>query len=149
MTGKSTAPDDETLRALRRQGLSQTQIAERFNVSRQTVGNWLRGAHLPSRVSHFPGSEPVAHKDILPWTIRGADHQDQIARALRWYNKQQHGDDLTDQQQAGVDRLLDYLEKHGRVVDYTREEGFVLRPRTAGVDADGDIIRRPPSPVAV
>lgn len=144
MAGHSMAPDDATLRELRREGLSTTAIAARYGVTRQTASNWLRKAKLPARISRIPRHEAGSRKYMLPWDVKGADHNDQIAKALRAYDKHRKGEPVDQREMNQIARLLAFLGEHNVVVDYNREEGFMFRPRTPGLDADDDIIRRPP-----
>lgn len=130
-------PGKETLERLITGGLTQEKIGERYGVTRSTVSYWMRSVGISRGVTG------MNHKEVLPWDMKAADHQDGIARALRWYNRDRHGEELDAMQRREMQRLLTYLERRQVVVDYTREDGFVLRPRDPGLDAPDDVIRRP------
>jgi hypothetical protein len=117
--------------------MTQKEIAEQYHVTRQTVGYWLKRCGMVR-----PGNM-MSHKDFLPWDIRAEDHNDSIARALRWYSKRAQGVPLAIPEQREVERLTDFLKREGLVVDYSREKGFVLRRRKPGRDKATDVIRRP------
>lgn len=136
-------PDEALLRQMRRDGMSQKDIAAELGVTRQSVANWLAKLNLPTRISRIPSVEPRSHKAALPWTIRGEDHHDLIARALRWHHAAEQGEDLSPAQQREVDRLTSFLTARDVVVDYDRDKGFILRPRNPDIDDPADIIRRP------
>lgn len=131
------SPDEATLRELLRDH-THREIADKYKVTRQTVGYWVKrhglaGAAQPAK----------SHKDILPWDIKGEDHHDSIARALRWYNTGRQGEALTPPQQREVDRLMAFVEKNDYVIDYSRELGFHFRKRNPKLDKPDDVIRRP------
>lgn len=130
-------PEPEVLRQLRESGLTQQQIADKYDVSRQAVQYWLRAAGEP------PSRRPRSHKrDVLPWTVRGEDHRDSIARALRFWNRHRHGEQLSEGNEREMRHLIDYLDETQTVVDYDRARGFLLRHRRS-TDAADEYIRRP------
>ena len=132
-------PDDDTLRRLVNvEHKTDREIGDRYGVTRQTVSYWRR------RVGLDKARGPMLnHKDYLPWSIRGEDHGDSIAKRLREYSSMKQGKALKEEDQKRLDKFLLFLQEENVVVDYDRERGFMLRRRTRGVDKPGDIIRRP------
>lgn len=133
----SETPDLVALRNMRSRGMSNREIADAYGVSRQAIDYWARKYGL------MPEKERYTHKDYIPWTVLAADHNDGIARVLRWYSKQQQGGEISDVAKAQIDKVLRFLKRENVVINYTEEDGWHMVPRNSS-DAPGDIIRRPP-----
>src|SRR4051812_37755299 len=98
-------PGREILEQLVEDGLTQADIGERYGVKRSTVSYWMQAVGI------HRGQAGMNHKSVLPWNMKAEDHQDGIARALRWYNRDRHGESLSEVQRREMRRLLDYLEQ--------------------------------------
>jgi DNA-directed RNA polymerase specialized sigma24 family protein len=63
----SRAPTGEELRRLYQgEGLSTTQIAQRYGVSQSTAHRWLRAAQIPLRLAGLPVRADPGHPGVRP-----------------------------------------------------------------------------------
>ncbi|MEU2513766.1 hypothetical protein [Streptomyces syringium] len=76
-------------------------------------------------------------------TTSGGDshHAQRPMQALKYFIRQQLGDQLSPPQERRVKNLLDRLAREGAVLDYNRETGIAFAPRTP---ADGRRVMRWP-----
>lgn len=132
-------PAEETLRRWVEEGSTHSDIAEMIGVTRQAVSKKMKqlGVGVDGR------GDRMSRADLFPWTMAAVDHADAITQAMRFYNKQKAGGQLTAAQQSAVNRLVGWMEQENVVLDYDRATGFKFRPRDPELDDPDDLIRRP------
>ncbi|MFH8346773.1 hypothetical protein [Streptomyces sp. NPDC018045] len=125
-------PTDATLRKLFHLGVSDKKIAEQYDVSVQAVNKRMRKMDLHRK--------PIATEvtDVLnrAWSVKSVEgpeshHSRRAMKGLKYFLRQQLGDQLTENQKQYVRNLLARVEAEGVVLDYDRDsvEGIVFRPR--------------------
>lgn len=134
-------PGRDVLIRLQGEGMGSQDIAARYGVARQTVDHWMKKAGM------FTNTRPglLSHRDMIPWQLKTAHHNDGVARGLRAISRQRQGADLDQRTQNQAAQLLDYLARSHRVVQYSREDGFTMIPFDPEVDEPGALVRRPPA----
>ena len=132
-------------------------LAGQYGVSRGTVARTLAMLADEGLVEVVPrwgtfrvnepqaGAEPerlAARADLTPWDIAPEHDRDPLRYMLRAESRARQGVKLSEPDERLVSLLHDLLNgRYGQwVIDYDRENGFALRPRT---EADLDIIREP------
>lgn len=139
--GNRRLPDEATVRNLVEEGMSDRDIASRYEVSPEAV----------RKFRHRYGIErPSAHADhsaYIPWKVKASHAQHPLVRRLREYSRQQQGLPLTEVEQQRVENFLLFLRggndlRLPLVVTYDRDraEGFALEPARPG-----ESVIRPPA----
>lgn len=129
-------PERAALEQLLGAGLTQKQIAERYQVSRSAI------AMAISRLGLRSARPRERYMDTLPWTLSPRHRYDRDAKNLRLEGRRRRGLSLSDEEiqrltawRAELDRLNAVI-----VYDARTESGFYWLPRN---ESDDDIIRRP------
>jgi hypothetical protein len=122
------------------------EVGRRDNVpppSKQTVAYWRRKHNIPASNTRHSRKRMIDHSEWRPWRVKMEHVGDGIEHRLYEYSYRKNGVKLSAAAERRLDRFLAFLEDEQLVVDYDREEGWLLRRRDAALDAPGDIIRRP------
>jgi len=139
MAGRAKLPSLEVVLDLKKQGLSNEEIAKRYGVGKEAVRIFLvRHGQAP------PPSRPD-HKRYLPWRIRGNHAHKPAAHRLTDYSRRCQGIELPPSHAELLDewmRFMDGDNPHGipLSISYSLNEGFWAQPRQPG---DHDYIHPP------
>lgn len=138
-------PTKEQMRGYLELGLSQAQIAAKYEedtgirVSRSAIGMAIARYDLKS------ATEAPRYQDLLPWRVKAEHKMDKHARLLRLEGRRREGKRLSEQELSWVQGWLEYLAEQDAVVTYNprTKQGWWLVKRDPEVDDPKDIIRRP------
>lgn len=134
-------PGPEKIREMITAGMSAGDIAKDLGVGKSTAEHYMR------RAGYTPQSQPrMSHRELIPWEINSKEraHVDHGIRfGLRAWSKERQGAELTRSERSQLNTLRRHLAYHGRVVDYSRDEGWKLVPRDPAIDDPDLPIRRP------
>lgn len=133
-------PDVETMQKYLSEGLTQKQIAERWEAeSGQKIGR--SAIAMAMRRYGLESNRPTPrYENVIPWTLAPEHRMSLDARILRLEARRREGKSLTDSEKRQLQGWRDRLTATSTVVTYTQAEGFMWVPRRAD---DFDIIRWP------
>lgn len=121
-------PSREILQQLVNAGLSDTEIADQYGVTRQSAFTWRKEARV-ERTTVAKLNEPY-----IPWTVAARHQSTWTIKRLRAYATRERGGVLPPNELRYLEELDRLLEEEGAVVDYDplKEGGFFLRRRRRG-----------------
>lgn len=133
-------PDDDTLRRLVEEGLTDREIGARYGVSDETARYYRKRAGIEK-----DSAPHVSRRGFIPWTLntKKRHHNTREAKALRALDARMKGDPVNADQEQRLDSVLKDLKEYNYVLDYDYEDGFVLRDRDPQLDRPDDWVRRP------
>lgn len=135
MSRSSSLPPLDELVRLRDSGLSQAQIAARFNVSRSAVSlAFVRGNETTQRPRYV---------DALPWSPIKPEHNNQYPRTmLRMWARRESGETLSVSQSQRLESFERSLRQADEVITYEPDGGGFVRVK-ARIGVDTGLIRKP------
>ena len=127
-------PDADELGALRREGWTYDQIAERYGVTKSAVHVALTRSGL------IENPRPRYDREI-PWTVKTEHANSYQVAMLRMAARRGRGVKLRSDKERYLDNWIAQLDANNAVVGYHPDRGFYYTPRREGIDTG--LIRKP------
>lgn len=123
-------PSDAELRKLFHLGWTDDELAAQYGVRKQAVNKRRIGMGLYQK----PTATRVTEMVNEAWDVRttsGGDshHAQRPMQAMKYFVRQQLGDQLSPPQERRVQNLLDRMAREGEILDYNPETGIRFVPR--------------------